>query len=203
MKRIITISREFGSGGHSIGKKLADQLGYRYYDKELVKAVAAETGFHPDFIEEHGELAFSGSPLSYAFGSPGVPGTMKGMTMNDFLWCMQREVILKIAEEEPCVIVGRCADYILRDRDDALHVFIHAPLEYKAERIVRLYGSTEKTPEQRLKDKDKRRKVNYKHYTGRDWGQAQNYDLCLNSATLGEQGCVNAILASVGSADGQ
>ena len=122
---------------------------------------------------------------------------MKGMSMNDFLWCMQREVILKIADEEPCVIVGRCADYILKDREDALHVFIHAPTEFKAERIVRLYGTTEKTPEQRLKEKDKRRKVNYKHYTGRDWGQAQNYDVCLNSATLGEQGCVDTILALV------
>jgi len=197
MKRIITISREFGSGGRTIGKKLAEKLGYKYYDKELVKHVAAETGFDPSYIEEHGEHASSKSPLSYMFPGPGVPGVMKGMSAADFLWCIQRDVILKLADQEPCVIVGRCADYILKDRDDVFNVFIHAPLEYRADRIVRLYGESDKSPEQRLKEKDKRRKINYKHYTGQEWGEARNYDMCLNSAEIGIERCVKLIEALV------
>lgn len=193
MKKIITISREFGSGGRSIGKMLADQLGIKYYDKELVKQVAEETGFDPAYIEEVGEHASTKSRLSYWFSSPGVPGVMKGMSAADFLWCMQRNVILKLAEQEPCVIVGRCADYILRDREDALHVFVHAPMEARAERIVKLYGESDKSPEDRLKEKDKKRSLNYKHYTGREWGDARNYDLCLNSAKLGIDRCVELI----------
>lgn len=197
MKRIITISREFGSGGRTVGKKLAEKLGYKYYDKELVKEVAAETGFDPTYIEEHGEHSATSSPLSYLFPAPGVPGVMKGMSAADFLWCIQREVILKLADEEPCVIVGRCADYILKDRDDVFNVFIHAPIEYRADRIVRLYGENDKSPEQRLKEKDKRRRINYKHYTGQEWGVAQNYDMCLNSAAIGVDRCVKLIEALV------
>ena len=161
-KRIITVSREFGSGGRSIAKELANRLGWKYYDKELVKQVADETGFSPEFIEERGELASSGSRLAYAmFGRGGTPGVMK------------------LAEQGNCVIVGRCADYILRDREDAFHIFIHAPMSFRADRIVRLYGESEHSPEQRLQDKDKRRRVNYQHYTGREWGMSQNYNLCL------------------------
>ena len=102
--RIITISREFGSGGRSIGKKLAQELGVKYYDKELVKKIALESGFDPKYVEENGELAPAGNALAYAFNLPGTPGVMRGMSATDFLWCIQREVILKIAEQEPCVI---------------------------------------------------------------------------------------------------
>ncbi|MGN1249128.1 MAG: AAA family ATPase, partial [Candidatus Spyradocola sp.] len=115
--RIITISREFGSGGRSIGKALAQRLGWKYYDKELVKEVALESGFDAGYVEEHGENAPAASPFAYAFTQPGVPGVMRGMSATDFLWCIQREVILKLADREPCVIVGRNADYLLRDRD--------------------------------------------------------------------------------------
>ena len=109
-KRIITVSREFGSGGRSVGKALAKRLGWKYYDKELVKAVAEKTGFDPRFIEERGEFSVGKSLLSYALAGQGMPGVMNGMSASDFLWCMQREVILKLAEEGGCVIVGRCAD---------------------------------------------------------------------------------------------
>ena len=102
-KRIITVSREFGSGGRSIAKELANRLGWKYYDKELVKQVADETGFSPEFIEERGELASSGSRLAYAmFGRGGTPGVMRGMSANDFLWCIQQDVILKLAEQGNC-----------------------------------------------------------------------------------------------------
>lgn len=193
MKRIITISREFGSAGRTIGKQLAERLGYKYYDKELVRQVADETGFDPSYIEENGEHSASKSPLSYIFSTPGVPGIMKGMSASDFLWCIQHNVILKLADQEPCVIVGRCADFILRDRDDVLNVFIHAPMQARAERIVRLYGESDKSPEQRLKEKDKRRRNNYKHYTGQDWGVSQNYHITLDSAAVGIDRCVDIL----------
>ncbi len=194
-KRIITISREFGSGGRSIGREVANRLGIPFYDKELVDQIALESGFAPSFVEEHGEHAPSTSRLSYAFAQQGVPGVMSGMSAADFLWSIQCSVILQLAEQGPCVIVGRNADYILKDRKDCLDVFIHADLDFRADRIVRLYGSSEKSPEARLHEKDKRRKINYQHYTGRTWGMAQNYDLCLNSSELGIERCVELILA--------
>ena len=193
-KKIITISREFGSGGRSIGRKVAEELGIPFYDKELVEQIAIESGFAPKFIEEHGEHSPSTSFFSYAFAPQGVPGIMNGLSTADFLWNIQCNVILQLAEKGPCVIVGRNADYILKDRQDALHVFVFADMPYRAERIVRLYGESEKTPEQRLNDKDKRRRVNYQHYTGRTWGQAQNYDLCLDTGVLGEDFCVDVIV---------
>ncbi len=195
-KRIITISREFGSGGRSIGREVANRLGIPFYDKELVEQIALESGFAPAFVEEHGEHAPGTSRLSYAFAQQGIPGVMSGMSTADFLWSIQCSVILQLAEQGPCVIVGRNADYILKDRKDCLDVFIHADLDFRADRIVRLYGSSEKSPEARLQEKDKRRRINYQHYTGRTWGAAQNYDLCLNSSTLGIDRCVELILES-------
>ena len=182
-KKIITISREFGSGGRTIGRQLAEKLGIPFYDEELVDQVALESGFAPKFIEEHSEHSPGKSFLSYVFA--------------DFLWSIQCSVILQLAEKGPCIIVGRNADYVLKDRDDCLHAFIYADMDYRADRIVRLYGESEKSPETRLQEKDKRRKVNYQHYTGRSWGQAQNYDVCLCSSTLGEDRCVEILLDMV------
>ena len=179
-KKIITISREFGSGGRTIGHKVAERLGIPFYDKELVDQIALESGFAPKFVEEHGEHAPGRSLFSYAFAPQGVPGIMNGMSTADFLWNIQCSVILQLAEKGPCVIVGRNADYILKDREDVLHTNIHADKEFRADRIVRLYGESEKSPEARLNEKDKRRHVNYQHYTGRVWGTAQNYDICVD-----------------------
>ena len=193
-KKIITISREFGSGGRTIGRKVAEELGIPFYDKELVDQIALESGFAPKFVEEHGEHSPSGSLFSYAFASQGVPGIMNGLSTADFLRNVQCNVILQLADKGPCVIVGRNADYILKDREDALHVYVFADTPYRAERIVRLYGDSEKTPEQRLAEKDKRRRVNYQHYTGRTWGQAQNYDICLDTGVLGIEQCKNIVV---------
>ena len=193
-KKIITISREFGSGGRTIGRKVAEELGIPFYDKELVDQIAMESGFAPKFVEEHGEHSPSGSLFSYAFSPQGVPGIMNGLSTADFLWNIQCNVILQLAEKGPCVIVGRNADYILKDRQDALHVYVFADTPYRAERIVRLYGDSEKTPEQRLAEKDKRRRVNYQHYTGRTWGQAQNYDICLDTGVLGIEQCKDIVV---------
>ena len=196
-KKIITISREFGSGGRTIGHMVAEKLGIPFYDKELVDHIALETGFAPKYVEEHGEHAPGGSIFSYAFAHQSVPGVMHGLSTADFLWNVQCNVILQLAEQGPCVIVGRNADYILKDREDTLHAFIHANKEFRADRIVRLYGESEKSPESRLNEKDKRRRVNYQHYTGREWGMSQNYDICLDSSKLGIETCSDIILSLV------
>ena len=193
-KTIITISREFGSGGRTLGHMVAEKLGIPFYDKELVDQIALESGFAPKYVEEHGEHSPSGSLFSYAFAPQGIPGVMNGLSTADFLWNVQCNVILQIAEKGPCVIVGRTADYILKDHPEALHVYVFADVPYRAERIVRRYGESEKTPEQRLAEKDKRRRVNYHHYTGRTWGQAQNYDICLDTGVLGLEQCAEIVV---------
>lgn len=194
-KNIITISRQFGSGGHTVGKIVAEKLGIPFYDKELVDQIALESGFAPKFVEEHGEHSPGRTLLSYAFAPQGVPGVMNGLSTADFLWNIQCSAILQLADKGPCVIVGRNSDYILKDRDDCFHAFIYADMPYRAERIVRLYGGSEKSPEARLQEKDKRRKVNYQHYTGRTWGAAENYDICINTATITEEKAADIIIS--------
>ena len=138
--------------------------------------------------------------ISREFGSggmQGVPGIMRGLSATDFLWCIQREVILRIADKGPCVIVGLSADYILKDRKDALHVFVHADMDFRARRVVEVYGDNGQKPEQRLRDKDERRKLYYRSFTMREWGDVHNYDVCLNSGRLGLDACVDALVALV------
>ena len=192
-KKIITISREFGSGGRTVGSLIAQKLNIPFYDKELVDQIALESGFAPKYVKEHSDQSPGSSLFSYAFAPQGVPGIMNGLSTADFLWNVQCSVIQQLAEKGPCVIVGRNADYILKDRGDALHVFVHADKAFRAERIVTRYGESEKSPEARLNDKDKRRRVNYQHYTGRNWGQAQNYDICLDTSTLGIEQCAELV----------
>ena len=192
MKKIITISRQFGSGGRSIAKAVAETLGYAYYDSELVERVAQETGFSADYIADAGEYAPGRSMLSYAF-STGTPHAGGAMNATDYLWATQCRIIMEIAEKGNCVIVGRCADYILRNREDCLNVFVYADTAYKAKRIVELYGVTDKSPEKRLADKDGKRRVNYKYFTGKEWGVAENYHVSLNSAYFGHDKCAEII----------
>ncbi len=193
-KTIITISREFGSGGRSIGKAVAEALNIPYYDKELIKQVAEKTGLSPEYVENVGEHAPGKSIFSFLPGL-GIPQHFSGsMSAADFLWCMQRNVILELAEKGSCVIVGRCADYILKDDPDAIHIFVHAATEFKADRIVRLYGESEKQPEERLAEKDGKRRTHYKHFTGREWGQCQNYHLSLDSGKIGIEKCASMIM---------
>lgn len=196
-KKIITISRQFGSGGRSIAKRLAEALEYDYYDKEIIDKVAAESGFSKDYIAELGEHAPGKTTFSYGFETHGVPGVMNGMSTLDYLWCSQRKVICDIAAKgRPCVIVGRNADYILRDRDDVLNVFIHADIEVRKNRIVE-YGETKGDPIKVINAQDKKRRSNYKHYTDREWGYAPNYDLCLDTGRLGIDKCLEIILNTV------
>lgn len=190
MKKIITISREFGSGGRSIGKRVADKLGYKYYDKELIEKVAEKSGLSKKYVAEAGEYAPSKSRFSYAF----LGRNVNGLSVEDYLWSIQRGIILDIGKEENCVIVGRCADHILGDREDCLSVFIHADPKIRAKRIVERYGETDTDPFKRLKDKDRRRSLNYKYYTDRQWGVCDNYDIALNSGTLGLERCVEIVV---------
>lgn len=193
MKTIITVSREFGSGGRSIGKLVAQRLGYDFYDSALVNEVAKRCGFSPRFIEENGEYASARSSLLFSLATASQP-SLDSVSMFDRLYIEQSKFIEELAQKGNCVIVGRCADYILRDRKDCLHIFIHADMESRARRIVERYGEKDKSPEKRLAEKDQKRKVYYKNYTGRSWGQAQNYDLCLDSGTLGVELCAELIV---------
>ena len=196
-KTIITISRQFGSGGRTVGHLIAEKLGVPFYDKDLVDQIALESGFAPKFVEEHGEHSPGKTILSYAFASNGVPGVMNGLSTADFLWSIQCSTILQLAEKGPCVIVGRNADYILKDRKDALHVFVGADMDFRANRIVTKYGESEKSPVARLQEKDKRRSVNYQHYTGRTWGASENYDICLNTAVIGIEEAADIVVSIV------
>lgn len=185
--RIITISREFGSGGRTIGKKVAEELGIPCYDSELIHKIALESGFDENYIKDAGEYAPGG------FFSAAFSNRTFGPTNEDYLWQIQYKIITELAEKESCVIVGRCADYILRDKADCLKVFIHASMDYRAKRIVEVYGDRETSPVQRLKEKDKRRAAYHRFYTDMKWGHAQNYHITLDSGVLGIDRCVEII----------
>lgn len=159
MNRIITIGREFGSGGRTIAKMTGEQLGIPVYDSELLTKIAQESGLAEDYVADRGEhVSLSGL---IARGLSGFGGYQQP-TAEDYLWAVQRKVILELAEKEPCVLVGRCADYILRDKADCLRVFIYADMKYRAERIVSVYQDvSHDPPEKRLRDKDKRRGAFY------------------------------------------
>ncbi|MBO5094367.1 MAG: cytidylate kinase-like family protein [Lachnospiraceae bacterium] len=189
--RVITISREFGSGGRTIGKETAKKLGIPCYDQELIERAAQESGFAKEYIAREGEYTGGGKWFSNAYA--GIGSNYK-MSNQDQLWLIQRKMILDIAEKESCVIVGRCADYILKDAADCLKVFIHADMEKRAERIVKIYGESDAAPEKRLKEKDKRRSAYYRFYTEMEWGQAKNYHLCLDSGALGIETCASILV---------
>lgn len=187
--RIITISRQFGSGGRTIGKQTAAKLGIPCYDHELIEKIAEKSGLAKEYIAERGEFSSHGSWLANVLSDRDY----NGHSLQDTLWSIQRKVILDIAEQGPCVIVGRCADYILQDTADCLTVFIHSDMEKRANRIVNQYGEQSDSPEKRLKDKDKRRASYYNFYTDRKWGSLQNYDITLNSGVLGIDKCADIL----------
>lgn len=189
-KRIITISREFGSGGRFIGEKVAKKLGIAYYDKNIISEIAEKSGLSPEYIQERAELSPKKGLFAYAFAGR----DSMGKSVEDLVYEAQRNVILELAEKEPCVIVGRNADFILQDRDDVLNVFIHGNLAEKTKRICQLYKVSEQEAAQMMIDIDKRRMTNYNFYTEQKWGKASNYTLCLNSSQLGYERCESIII---------
>ena len=192
-KRIITISREFGSGGRFIGKEVAKQLGIAYYSENIIDQIAQQSGLSPEYIEENAELSPKNGLFAYAFSGRDITGK----SVDDMLYEAQRKVILEIAEKEPCVMIGRNADFILKDRDDVLNVFVHGDMPEKIKRICKLYDVTEDGAIKLIKDTDKRRRTNYNFYTEQKWGMARNYTLSLNSSQLGYERCEKMIMDCV------
>lgn len=189
-KRIITISREFGSGGRFLGEEVAKKLGIKYYDKDIIAQIAEQSGFSPEYITERAELSPKKGLFAYAFSGRDVTGK----SIEDMVYEAQRKVILEIAEKESCVIIGRNADFILKDRDNVLNVFIHGDMPEKVARICKLYNVTEEEAEKMMADIDKRRMTNYRFYTDQKWGMAKNYTLSLNSSELGYDLCEKIIM---------
>ena len=192
-KRIITISREFGSGGRFIGEEVAKKLGIAYYDKNVINEIAEKSGLSPEYIQENAELSPKKGLFAYAFSGRDITGK----SVEDMVYEAQRNIILELAEKEPCVIIGRNADYILKDRDDVLNVFIHGDMPEKIQRITGLYNVKEKEAVKTMADTDKRRRTNYNFYTDQKWGKASNYTLCLNSSQLGYDRCEMIIMECV------
>ena len=192
-KRIITISREFGSGGRFIGEEVAKKLGIAYYDKNIINEIAEKSGFSPEYIEENAELSPKKGLFAYAFSGRDVTGK----SVEDMVYEAQRRVILDLAGKESCVIIGRNADYILKDRDDVLNVFIHGDMPEKTQRISQLYHVSEKEAVKMMADTDKRRMTNYNFYTDQKWGKASNYTICLNSSQLGYDRCEKIIMECI------
>ena len=188
-KNIITISRQFGSGGRFIGEEVAKQLGISYYDKNIIEKIAEKSGLAPEYIEKNGELSPGRGLFAYAFSGR----DLTGKSVEDELYEVQRKIILELVQKGPCVIIGRNADYILRDRDDVVNVFICGNQPEKQQRICKLYDVSEKEAIKLMKEVDKRRMANYNFYTDQKWGQASNYSLCLNSSQLGYELCEKII----------
>ena len=192
-KRIITISREFGSGGRFIGEEVAKKLGIAYYDKNIINQIAEKSGLSSDYIQESAELSPKKGLFAYAFSGRDITGK----SVEDMVYEAQRKVILELADKEPCVIIGRNADYILKDRDDVLNIFIHGDMPEKIQRITRLYKVEEKKAVKMMADTDRRRMTNYNFYTEQKWGKASNYTLCLNSSQLGYDRCEAIIIECI------
>ena len=180
-KNIITISRQFGSGGRSIGKMLSERLGIPFYDKELIELASKESGIDERIFrsegEETGRFYQVLGAIGFALGSPA--GGIYEYSLNDELFLAQSSIIEQLAEKGPCILIGRCADYVLEDRDDVLNVFICADLKSRLARVIDEYH-VEDADEGMLKKVDKRRSNYYQYYTDRVWGRADNYDLCIN-----------------------
>ena len=193
MKTIITISREFGSGGRFIGETLAKELNFTFYDKNIIEQVAKETGFSKEYIAERGEYAPTHNRFSYSF----VGRNAQGGSVDDYIYQKQRNIIRDIAEKGNCVIVGRCADYILQERTDVLNVFIHGNEEEKCQRIMKLCEKSRKEALAMMKDTDKKRSINYAYHTEQKWGETRNYALCMNSSILGYETCMELIKKSM------
>lgn len=198
MKKIITISREYGSGGRLIGKLVAESLGYDFYDKEIIDMAAQESGLSPDFIKKTEQNLSSGFLYNLLLGSS-YSGTANGassingtqmLPLADQVFNAERKVILDLAKKGNCVIVGRCADYILNTSDEVdskslLNVFIYGNLEEKLKRIEDLYKETEQAAKKTIQQIDKRRANHYNTFTEATWGDRKNYDIMINSSTAG------------------
>lgn len=198
-KFVYTIGREFGSGGKDIGTALANRLGIKCYDKELLKEAAKESGFCAEIFENHDEkptnsFLFSLVMDTYSFGGYSSAPYMD-MPLNHKVFLAQFDAIKKIAEKESCVIVGRCADYALAENPNCIKVFVHASLDYRTERISKKMNLSLNKARDMIQKTDKQRASYYNYYTSKKWGDSKSYDITLDSGRIGVDGCVDLILA--------
>lgn len=189
--KIITISRQYGSGGRIVGKKLADALGVPFYDNELIALAAEKTGMSEECFQDAektspGNLLFSLTSLAPSMDSYGLP-------LSEKIFLVQSQVIKEIAEQGSCVIVGRSADYVLSDNPDCINIFLQADMEDRVKRAVALYDLPEKNAEAAVMKTDKRRANYYNYFTGKKWGKAENYDLILNTSKMDLDNIVKVI----------
>ena len=190
MSRIITISREFGSGGRAIGQAVAEKLGIPCYDQELIEKIAEESGLSPDFVADESE----NMPRGLLFSVPIFEDrSYSGFSMQDVLWQAQKKVIVDLAEQGDCVMIGRCADYILKGRQDLVRIFIHASVKKRAEWVMKTYGETKDQAKKHIEEMDLRRRTYYRLYADMKWGASRNYTMTLNSGEIGEEKCVDII----------
>ena len=185
--RIVTIARQFGSGGREIGEELSKKLGVKFYDKELISIAAKESNIAPEIFENVDEKATNSLLYSLSLGLYSFSNTYSvgdNLPVNDKLYILQHKIIKKVANEGPCVIVGRCADHILRDRNDVLRVFIYADLDFRVKRAIDLKGVKPSKAEQVVQKTDKSRSNYYNFYSGKKWGATENYDLCINTTGI-------------------
>ncbi len=195
---VISISREVGSGGRLIGKRLAAHLGIPCYDRTIIQRTAEKSGLSPDFIARAEERARSRFHLSIAPIGVGTPAFAdQGVPVTHQAFFAQAEVIRELADEGPCVVVGRCSDYVLGDRPDCLKIFIHADLPSRVRRCTEDYGIEGEDIERRIQQMDRGRANYYNYYTGHTWGDMRRYDLTLNSTIIGVEGAVDLIAALV------
>lgn len=199
-KTIITISREFGSGGHEIGKMIAEKLGIPFYDKELLSEAAKRSGLCEDLFVRHDETYSNSLLYSLVMGSytPTSDGRIisDNMPINHKIFLAQFDTIKELSKE-PCVIVGRCADYVLKEHTNVLNFFIVGNIVEKKRRILQRYDIEKDKVEDFIRKTDKRRASYYNYYTDMRWGEAKNYDLCINSSKTGLQGAVDIILGYI------
>lgn len=196
-RTIITIGRQYGSAGHEIGEKVANALGVKLYDKEMLKRAAKESGFCEEIFETHDEKPTSSFLYSLVMDTYSLgfsAGSYADMPINHKIFLAQFDAIKKIADEGSCVMVGRCADYALEDYKNVVNVFIYADLSQRIRRVARKFDLTDAKAKDVIIKADKKRASYYNYYTNKEWGDAKSYDLCLNSAKLGVDGTVKAIL---------
>ena len=193
---VITIGRQFGSGGRKVGRLLAEKLDIPYYDKELLAEAAKDSGICQEIFENHDEKPTRSLLFSLVTGVQmhGDPGSMyMDMPLNHKIFLAQFDAIRRIASEGPCVIVGRCADYVLRDKPNAVSVFVKADIRQRVERAVSLYGVDPARAEETVRKADKQRASYYNYYATATWGDVNNYDLCVDTGKLGIDGTVELI----------
>lgn len=195
---IITIGREFGSGGKDIGTATAEALGIKCYDKELLTQAAKESGFCEEIFEHQDEKPTNSFLYSLVMDTYSISGYSSvpflDMPLNHRVFLAQFDAIKKICDRESCVVVGRCADYALSDRPNTLNVFIHASLESRVKHITKRLSISESKAKDLIAKYDKQRASYYNYYTTKKWGQAKGYHLCLDSGELGYENCVKMIL---------